>query len=119
MATAESNDLSSLRDSLRRFAAERDWEQFHSLRNLAASISIESGELLERFQWTDPASSDLTDEEIQAIRYEIADVLLYLVRLADKLDIDLVTAGHEKIALNADKYPVDRSRGSSRKYTEL
>jgi len=119
MTAEPSHGLTSLRDALRQFAAERDWDQFHSPRNLAASICIESAELLERFQWSDPSSDELTDEERAAIRLELADVLLYLVRLADKLGIDPIAAAHEKIAINALKYPVDKSRGSSRKYDQL
>jgi len=113
------NDLLNLRDELRRFAVEREWDQFHTPRNLATSICIESAELLERFQWADRSSSDLTADELAAIRHELADVLLYLVRLADKLDIDPIAAAHEKIAINTSRYPVDKARGSSRKYDQL
>jgi NTP pyrophosphatase (non-canonical NTP hydrolase) len=112
--------LFDIRDALRRFAAERDWEQFHSPKNLAIALSVEASELLENFQWlTDEASSKLPPEKIVRVREEIADVLLYLVRLADKLDVDLLDAAQEKIELNAKKYPTDRARGTSRKYTEL
>jgi dCTP diphosphatase len=112
-------DLPALRDALRAFAAERDWDQFHTPRNLAASISIESAELLEQFQWADRDKDSLTPDELAAIRHEIADVLVYLVRLADKLDIDPIAAAYEKMALNAKKYPVEKSRGSIRKYDRL
>ena len=109
-----------LRDALRRFAAERDWDQYHSPKNLAAALSVEAGELLEHFQWvTEEASGSLSAAQLAKVREEMGDVLLYLIRLADKLNIDLVEAGHSKIALNAAKYPVDKARGSSRKYTEL
>ena len=115
-----SDALHQLRDELRAFAAERDWDPFHSPKNLAAALSVEAAELLEHFQWlTEDASRNLAPEARAAVAEEMADVLLYLVRLADKLDVDLGAAARAKIARNAEKYPVDRSRGSSRKYTEL
>ena len=114
------NDLQQLAGSLRRFAEERDWDQFHSPRNLASALSVEAAEVLEHFQWqTDQQSASLSGEQLGEVALELADVLLYLVRLADKLNVDLLQAAHRKIAINADKYPVERSRGSSRKYTEL
>jgi dCTP diphosphatase len=115
----QSSDLLQLRDVLRQFASEREWDQFHTPRNLATSICIESAELLERFQWSDRSSEELAADELAAIRHELADVLLYLVRLADKLGIDPIAAAHEKIAINAYRYPVDKARGSSRKYDQL
>ena len=115
-----SDTLRELRDVLRAFAAERDWDQFHSPRNLAAALSVEAAELLEPFQWlTDEQSRNLPPETRVAVEQELADVLLYLVRLADKLDVDLPTAARAKIARNALKYPVEKSRGSSRKYDDL
>jgi len=115
-----SQDIEALRNSLRAFALERDWEQFHSPKNLALSVSIEAAELLEHFQWlTEAQSRELSEEQRQQVGHEIADVLLYLLQLADKLDIDPVAAAHQKLAINADKYPVDRAKGTSRKYTEL
>jgi len=114
------DSLLELRDALRSFAAERDWDQFHSPRNLAAALSVEAAELLEPFQWlTDEQSRDLAPEARAAVEQEIADVLLYLVRLADKLDVDLALAARAKIARNAVKYPVEKARGSSRKYDEI
>ena len=112
--------LGALRDALRRFASDRDWNQFHSPKNLAIALNVEAAELLEHFQWMSEAESTALDPEQQAkVRQEAADVLLYLVRLADKLGIDLLAAASEKIALNAKKYPVEKARGSSKKYTEL
>lgn len=109
----------ALRDAQRRFAAERDWDQFHSPKNLAAALSVEAAELLEHFQWLPEAeSARLAPEKLEAVREELADVLLYLVRLADKLDVDLVAAAQAKMAKNALKYPAERVRGSSRKSTE-
>lgn len=109
----------ALRDAQRRFAAERDWDQFHSPKNLAAALSVEAAELLEHFQWLpEVESARLAPEKLEAVREELADVLLYLVRLADKLDVDLVAAAQAKMAKNALKYPAERVRGSSRKSTD-
>jgi NTP pyrophosphatase (non-canonical NTP hydrolase) len=115
-----SDPLLQLRDALRAFAAERDWDQFHSPRNLATALSVEAAELLEPFQWlTDEQSRSLPPDARAAVEQELADVLLYLVRLADQLDVDLAAAARAKIARNAEKYPVEKSRGSSRKYDTL
>ncbi len=112
--------LRELAQALRRFADERDWEQFHAPKNLAAALSVEAAELLEHFQWmTEDASRELPPETLAQVGEEMADVLLYLVRLADKLDVDLVQAARRKMQLNAQKYPVERARGSSRKYTQI
>jgi len=120
MKTTRSTSLSSLRDSLRRFAAERDWDQYHSPKNLAAALIVEAAELLEHFQWMpEDASRSLTTEQLGQVREEMADVFIYLIRLADKLDIDLLEAARHKIVKNARKYPADKARGNSRKYTEL
>jgi dCTP diphosphatase len=122
MLRMDEKDLSleSLKLRLRQFAAERDWDQFHSPKNLASALSVEAAELLEPFQWlTEEQSRNLAPEKVQAVRKEIADVLIYLVRLADKLDVDLLQAARDKIAENAAKYPVEKARGSMRKYTEL
>lgn len=117
---APADALRVLRDQLRQFALERDWDQFHSPKNLASALAVEAAELLEPFQWlTGEQSSRLTSEQLAAVREEMADVLLYLIRLADKLDVDLVSAASEKLVRNAEKYPVARARGSSRKYTDL
>jgi dCTP diphosphatase len=111
--------LLELRDRLRAFAAERDWEQFHSPKNLAIALSVEAAELLEHFQWLrEDGSQRLPAADRARVREELADVLLYLVRLSDRLGIDLVAAARDKIVLNARKYPADKVRGSSRKYTD-
>ena len=116
----DSDALAGLREKLRRFAIERDWDQYHSPKNLAAALCVEAAELLEHFQWrTDDESKSLPSEQLTKVREEIADVLLYLVRLADKLNVDLLDAAANKIAVNARKYPVDKARGNSRKYTDL
>jgi NTP pyrophosphatase (non-canonical NTP hydrolase) len=115
-----SDSLRELREALRTFAAERDWDQFHSPRNLATALAVEAAELLEPFQWlTEEQGRDLPPETRLAVEEEMADVLLYLVRLADKLDVDLAAAARAKIMKNAGKYPVEKARGSSRKYDAL
>jgi NTP pyrophosphatase (non-canonical NTP hydrolase) len=112
--------LEELRDRLRRFAAERDWQQFHAPKNLAIALSVEAAELLEHFQWlSEEASRRLAGDDLARVREELADVLLYLVRLADELGVDLAAAARAKLELNARRYPVDRARGTSRKWTEL
>jgi len=113
-------DLDTLRDQLRAFAQARDWDQFHSPKNLAMALAGEAGELLENFQWlTEEQSRHPSPETLRAAGEEIADVLLYLVRLADKLGIDPVAAARDKLRANAERYPVDKARGNARKYTEL
>ena len=103
------DSLDDLRERLRRFAAERDWEQFHTPKNLAMSIAIEAAEIMEHFQWLTAAQSASLDPAARReVAREIADVLLYLVRLADVLDIDMAAAAREKIGLNAHKYPARR-----------
>jgi NTP pyrophosphatase (non-canonical NTP hydrolase) len=109
--------LEALAARLADFARDRDWDQFHSPKNLAMALAGEVGELLEHFQWlTEEQSRVLPDDVRDAVALELADVLLYLVRLSDKLGVDLGDAAARKIALNAQKYPVEQFRGSSRKY---
>ena len=120
MTAPNPHELTQLRDSLRQFAAERDWDQFHSPKNLVMALAVEAAELLERFQWvTEEDSKHLPAPELARVREEMADVLNYLVRLADKLDVNLLEAAHDKVVLNAQKYPVDKSRGNAKKYSEL
>lgn len=112
--------LVTLRDRLREFASERDWEQFHTPKNLAAALIVEAAELLEHFQWaSDLESRKLPVDKLEAVQEELADVLIYLIRLADKLDVDLLMAAEKKLKKNAAKYPVAKARGTSKKYTEL
>jgi NTP pyrophosphatase (non-canonical NTP hydrolase) len=111
--------LPALQRRLAAFAAARDWEQFHSPKNLAMALSVEAGELLEEFQWlTEEQSRALDPERRERVRLELADVFIYLLRLADRLDIDLVRAADDKLVLNERKYPADRVRGDARKYDE-
>jgi len=111
-----STDLDSLRERLRAFAQARDWGQFHSPKNLACALSVEAAELLEHFQWmTEEQSRTPGDAQRAEIAHEAADVLLYLIQLADQLGIDLLAAADRKMALNGEKYPVATARGNSRK----
>ena len=114
------DDLGRLRDHLRRFASDREWDQFHSPKNLAIALSVEASELLEHFQWlSEEQSQSMPNEALSEVRKEMADVLLYLIRLADKLGVDLVDAAQSKLLENAEKYPVEKSKGTSKKYTDL
>jgi NTP pyrophosphatase (non-canonical NTP hydrolase) len=116
----KSSTLEALREEIRRFATERDWEQFHSPKNLAMGLSVEASEVLEHFQWlTGRESADLPTEKKEALRLELADVFIYLIRLADTLDVDLVDAARDKLIVNADKYPVEKAKGIAIKYDEL
>ena len=112
-------DNQRLANTLRAFAAERDWDQFHTPKNLASALSVEAAELLEHFQWLQHGRADeLGPDKLEQVRHEMADVLVYLVRLADKLDVDLMGAVQEKMVLNRAKYPADLVRGDARKYYE-
>jgi len=118
--TKNTDSLETLRARIAAFAAERDWEQFHNPKNLAMALAAEAGELLEHFQWLTPAqASDLPAGTREEVALECADVLLYLLRLCDKLGIDLAAAADRKLALNAKKYPVEKSRGKMTKYDKL
>ena len=113
-------ELESLREQLRDFAAVRDWGRYHSPKNLAMALSVEAAELLETFQWmTEEQSRNLEPEALAAAGDEIADVLLYLIRVSDELGIDPIAAANRKLLANAKKYPTDKARGNSKKYTEL
>ena len=110
--------LDELKHCLRDFARSRDWDQYHSPKNLASALSVEAAELLELFQWlTEEQSRNLSDEALREATEELADVQIYLVRLADKLGVDLMEAAEAKLAVNERKYPADKVRGSARKYS--
>jgi NTP pyrophosphatase (non-canonical NTP hydrolase) len=103
---------------LREFAEQRDWDQFHSPKNLAMALNVEAAELLEHFQWLTQQQSTLLDTEtLNEVADEIADIQVYLIRIADKLGVDIVTTTLAKIEKNAEKYPSDKVRGQSKKYT--
>jgi len=113
-------DLEDLAARLRAFAEERDWEQFHSPKNLSMALAVEAAELLENFQWlTEEESVALDPARREAVAGELADVFIYLVRLADRLGIDLLESARAKMVRNAARYPVEKSRGHKKKYTEL
>jgi dCTP diphosphatase len=112
-------DLEVLSSRLRAFAEEREWERFHSPKNLSMALIKEAAELLEHFQWLTEQQSRALDEQVLGeVSLEMADVLIYLVRLADVLGVDLMAAASEKLAINARKYPAERVRGSARKYDQ-
>ena len=112
-------ELAQMRDMLREFVRERDWSRFHSPKNLAAALAVEASELLEPFTWLSTGdTTELDEAALRAIRHEMADVLAYLVMLADALDVDLHRALIEKMALNRSKYPAHKVKGDARKYTE-
>jgi NTP pyrophosphatase (non-canonical NTP hydrolase) len=113
------SDLLILRDKLRAFAEARDWDQFHSPKNLTMALMVEVAELMEHFQWlTEAQSLELAAENKNSVAEELADILLYLVRLSDKLGVDLQETALRKLEKNAVKYPADQVRGSAKKYLE-
>ena len=117
---SDTEDLESLRARLRHFVAERDWDQFHNPKNLVMALSVEAAELVEHFQWlTEEQSANLPPDTRNEVELEVADVLLFLLRLCDKLDIDPVRAAAKKLDLNAKKYPVEKARGKATKYDKL
>ncbi|AAZ96233.1 conserved hypothetical protein [Thiobacillus denitrificans ATCC 25259] len=112
------DDLDTLRRRIHEFAQARAWDRYHTPKNLAMALSVEAAELLEPFQWLTPEESrELGAEQHEAVRQEIADVLIYLTRLADVLEIDLLEAAADKLALNARKYPVDKAYGNALKHS--
>jgi NTP pyrophosphatase (non-canonical NTP hydrolase) len=114
------DSLDSLRTRLRVFVAERDWDQFHNPKNLAMALVAEAGELVEHFQWLTPEQAErLPAETLAEVEHEIADVLIFLVELADRLGVDPLAAAERKLVLNEKKYPVEKARGSAKKYDKL
>ncbi len=113
------DSLEKLRLRLAEFAAVRDWDQFHSPKNLAMALVGEAGELVEHFQWlTENQSRSLEGDTLQEVGFELADLLIYLIRMADKLDVDLVQTAYAKIEINETRYPVDKVRGDARRAEE-
>jgi dCTP diphosphatase len=113
------DSLDDLCTRINDFVAERDWAQFHTPKNLAMAMIVEAAELVEQFQWDTPQESqNLSPEKHEAVSHELADTFVYLLRIAEVLNIDLIDATNKKIALNALKYPADKVRGSNAKYTK-
>jgi len=112
-------DIELLKKRIRKFADERDWDQFHSPKNLSMALIVEAAELVEHFQWlTDEQSAHLSPEKTTEVTEELADIQIYLIRIADKLDVNLVDAANSKIDINEKKYPANKVKGSSKKYSE-
>lgn len=112
--------LALLAKLLQNFADERDWNQFHSPKNLAIALSVEVSELLEEFQWlTEEQSRRLVPERLQRVREEIGDVMIYLIQLSDRLGLNPLSAAFEKLEKNREKYPVEKAKGTNRKYTDF
>ncbi|MEE9445958.1 MAG: nucleotide pyrophosphohydrolase [Cocleimonas sp.] len=115
-----STELETIKKRLREFAKERDWDQFHSPKNFSMALIVECAELVEHFQWlTDEQSKRLPKDTLDEVSLEMADIMIYLIRLADKLDIDLIETVNRKMELNAIKYPIDKSKGLATKYNKL
>jgi NTP pyrophosphatase (non-canonical NTP hydrolase) len=111
--------LEDLRTAIGKFISERDWEQYHSPKNLAMALSVEASEIVEHFQWlTEEESRNLSREKLAEISEEIGDVMIYLTELADKLGVDPVEAAKAKVAINGQKYPAELVKGKASKYTE-
>jgi len=112
--------MQELIKKLRAFAKERDWEQFHSPKNLSMALSVEIAEIMEHFQWlTEEQSRNLDQKIFDKVKEEIGDTQIYLARLADQLGIDPLLAANEKLLKNAEKYPIEKAKGSAKKYFEL
>jgi dCTP diphosphatase len=112
-------DLEEIKQRIQQFALARDWDQFHSPKNLSMAMSVEVGELMEHFQWlSEQQSAQLDVETLNAVKDEIADIQVYLVRLADKLGVDILQAVEQKMQKNEQKYPADKVKGSAKKYTQ-
>lgn len=114
------NDINILVEAIDKFAEDRDWDKFHSPKNLSMALVAEAGELVEQFQWlTEEESRNLSPEKTQSVRSEIADVLIYTLRLCSKLGIDPIQSVEDKISENGKKYPVGLAKGNARKYSDL
>ena len=109
--------MEELKTKIKAFINERDWEQYHAPKNLAMALSVEAAEIVEIFQWK-KGEDPLSDIEVEQLRQEIGDVLVYLLELADKYNIDIIKAAKDKLILNQKKYPADKVKGRAKKYTE-
>jgi dCTP diphosphatase len=113
-------NFEDIRQQLREFSTARDWDQFHSPKNLAMALIVEAAELVEHFQWlSEEQSAALPASKLAAVAEEVADIQIFLIRLADRLDIDLDAAVAAKMVVNEQKYPLEKARGSAMKYTEF
>ena len=120
MSENQNITINSIKRRLCDFAEARDWDQFHSPKNLSMALSVEVSEIVEHFQWiTEEQSKNLAPNKLDEVEIELADTLIYLIRLADKLGLDLLAAAQRKIEDNEQKYPVDKTKGNAKKYTEL
>ena len=115
----QDNEVNELMLALRQFAKDRDWEQFHSPKNLSMALSVEAAELMEHFQWVpEEGTYKLADAKHKLVSYELADIFIYLLRLCDQLNVDLLETTKQKMHINEQRYPVDKVKGSSKKYSE-
>jgi NTP pyrophosphatase (non-canonical NTP hydrolase) len=113
------DQLEQLRERLARFASDRDWDQFHSPKNLSMALIAETAELIEHFQWlSEEDSKNLDADTKEAVAMELADIFIFLIRVADKLDVDLADTAWKKIQINEDRYPVDKVKGSAKRASE-
>jgi NTP pyrophosphatase (non-canonical NTP hydrolase) len=112
-------DLNKYKDKIKKFADDRDWDQFHDPKNLSMALSAEIGELLDIFQWlTSDQSKNLSEKDMILVKQELGDIMIYLMRLSDKLNIDLEQAVIDKMKINEEKYPVSLSKGNATKYNK-
>jgi NTP pyrophosphatase (non-canonical NTP hydrolase) len=113
-------ELEKITETLEQFAIKRDWNQFHSPKNLSMALSVEVSELVEEFQWlTEEQSKNLSADKLSKVKDEIGDIFIYLVRLSSKLNIDLLSAANDKILINEKKYPIEKAKGNAKKYTDF
>jgi NTP pyrophosphatase (non-canonical NTP hydrolase) len=113
-------ELEKITETLEQFAIKRDWNQFHSPKNLSMALSVEVAELVEEFQWlTEKQSGELSQDKLNKVKDELGDIFIYLIRLSSKLGINLLSAANDKILKNEIKYPVEKARGNAKKYTDF
>jgi dCTP diphosphatase len=113
-------DLEKIAETLEDFANKRDWNQFHSPKNLSMALSVEVSELVEEFQWlTEKQSAQLPKEKLDNVKDEVGDIFIYLIRLSSKLNIDLISAASDKILKNEKKYPIEKAKGNAKKYSDF
>ena len=112
-------DIENIKNKLKDFSKERNWDKYHTPKNLAMALSVEASELVEIFQWlNDKESDNLNSEDLQSVKEEISDILIYLIRIADKLEINIEESLIEKLKINEQKYPIDLSKNNAVKYNK-